>query len=242
MSLRHLTDMTPITETEQYMRGAGDPRASLMVLAQGIDKVLTRLAAVEAQLADRDQPDPWAEWAAAPAEPMVDDLPASSVVELQATLAAETDPDERRALEARLRLLKEEGGVVDGVPEGRRVVEAEFTPGNLRPTQAISVGANTVDLPVPTEEQRLARLYWALKRKLWDFIPLEQEQACEAFAKGGPMWLYLGNRDAVMAMPVEWRRELVEMVAEDSIAQSQELGADILKIADSPDRELYRGV
>ena len=167
---------------------------------------------------------------------------ADAIAAVQTQLANETDPDERRALEARLRLLKEDGGTIAGVPDGKRVVEAEFTPGSLRPTQAISVGANTVDLPVPTLQQQLDRADWAEQRKLWDFIPLDEDETVKAFARGGPMWLYLGNRDAVMAMPVEWRRELVEMVAEDSIAQSQEVGADILKIADSPDRELYRGV
>jgi hypothetical protein len=163
----------------------------------------------------------------------------AAIADTREAILLSRDPDDRRALEAKLRMLQEDGGVTEAVDQGRRVEEAEFTPGNLRPTQAIQIpGHNEVELPVPTPEQVEARMRWAQRRKLHEFIPLSYTQAVEAFAKGGPMWLYLGNRDAVMAMPFEYRQELVRMVAEDSVPQSQEVGRDILKQTQSTDRSV----
>jgi hypothetical protein len=49
-----------------------------------------------------------------------------------------------------------------------------------------------------------------------------------AYAKGGPMWLYLGDRDAIMAMPPEYRHRMVQDIEQDSPAQAQEVARDLL--------------
>lgn len=55
------------------------------------------------------------------------------------------------------------------------------------------------------------------------------EDWTEAYAKGGPMWLYTGNRDLVMSYPESIRRALIEDVIEDSPQDAHEMGRDILK-------------
>ncbi len=41
--------------------------------------------------------------------------------------------------------------------------------------------------------------------------------------------MYHSDRNAVMQMPYEWRRDMVEDIVHDSPAVAQEVGRDILK-------------
>jgi hypothetical protein len=69
-----------------------------------------------------------------------------------------------------------------------------------------------------------------MNRKLNEFVPpLTAEQAADAYAKGGPMWLYIGNRDAIFQMPEAWRSDMIDDIAVDSPAQAREVARDIFK-------------
>jgi hypothetical protein len=215
------------------IRNAASPQEGMLALAEGIDAVLAKL--------DREVNDTsgWGAWGAQTTAATPTPQPGAFVTEfereMKATsknlereatrrnLAETTDPDERRALEAKLRLLEDEGQpVVAPVPEGRRVI----TTADDREI--------TVDIPPASPERQESRRSWAVGVDLGGQIKpeLPNDEAAEAFAKGGPMWLYLYDRDAVMGMPLQWRRDFVRDVEQDSPAQAQELGRDILKSED----------
>src|SRR5437763_1578054 len=52
-----------------------------------------------------------------------------------------------------------------------------------------------------------------------------------AIAEGGPLWLYLGNRELVMSYPDHTRRMMVQDVELDSPTDAQEMARDVLKEA-----------
>ncbi|MGZ6854887.1 MAG: hypothetical protein ACXVGC_12635 [Mycobacteriaceae bacterium] len=128
------------------------------------------------------------------------------------------DPDERRALEARLRLLKDDGKAID--------VEA---PAGVLATEQQIGDQVVVTLPTPSPERQAARAEFAHTNELWNFSVLSAEEFTDAFIAGGPLWLYHTARDEVMAMPYEWRQWLVADINLDSPRTAQEVGRDILK-------------
>lgn len=216
--------------TVDKIKQCGTIEEALLLLAEHIDSLVEHCHRTRSfdqpqplkwvPFDERAQPLTWVE-----ATPLRDAPNKAEFIEAQ--LATTQDGDERRALEAKLRLLKDDGGAPEVAPPGR-------------PTQSIQVDdTTTVALPVPSYTQLVDRRQWAASRKLHEFLPLSEVEAEDAFTKGGPMWLYLYDRDAVLSLPVEWRRELVEMIAEDSIPESQEVGRDILKITDSARPEVF---
>jgi hypothetical protein len=229
------------------------PVEAVLLLAKEIDELRAELASLQAAPAS----DPWTQpltWdtresTAFIARALAEDVQlkptisgttrADKIAATQKALDEATDPDDRRALEASLRLLKDTDANIrrEAVPEGTRVKDDQATmAGSV--TQSIVVGGGTVELPVVSPERQDVRRQWAADRKLAEFIPLDPADAADQYAKGGPMWLYLGNRDAVMQMPFNYRQELVAELMLDSPAEAQEVGRDILKQADSVDREI----
>lgn len=221
MSRRHMK----VTEEIKHCK---TPAEAIMLLAQRID-------ALEAQLAEQPA-DPWQQplewsqlqqWADAPAatasatpyvppgvRPATPSEVDAEIQAVQAQLVDCTNDEEREALNAKLRLLRDEGkSLTSAVPEGQRP----------------RISDDVVDFEAVTPERMAARAGWATEHKLWEFLPLGPAETVKAFAKGGPMWLYLGNREAVMAMPFDWRQWLVTEVHQDSPAAAQEMGRDILK-------------
>ncbi len=190
-----------MTYQERILQAAS-VKDAMVILGEGIDAILgDGIAGVSAS--------EWEAWEAHDSEQ-----------EIRERLADEADPEERRALEARLRLLTDDGVVAQPVvPEGRRVI----TTGDAKQI--------TVDIPKPSADRARSRYEWATATQLGGMLTpsLSTEEAADAYAKGGPMWLYLYDRDAVMSLPVEWRRAFVEDVERDSPAQAQEMGRDILK-------------
>lgn len=96
----------------------------------------------------------------------------------------------------------------------------------------VSEGERVVKLAPPTESKQLLRKQFAegvlkLGTVLGD-APAEMTWA-EAYAKGGPLWLYTGNRDVVMTYPLEIRAAMVADVEEDDPHTAQEMGRDVLK-------------
>lgn len=57
----------------------------------------------------------------------------------------------------------------------------------------------------------------------------DTEDWTEVYAKGGPMWLYIGNPELVKSLPDSTRRALVADLEEDSPQQAREMARDILK-------------
>lgn len=204
---------------------ASGPQTALSIIAQGIDAILERLDS-QSPLPAADSWEAWGSGAIRPVTP--EGLPAmqtphashESAEAVRQQLAETTDGEERRALEAKLRLLQDDGAVPEpAVPEGQRIVTT---------TDADAI---TVNLPAPDGRTRRTRYDWAYDIKLGHMIEpqLDEHVGARAYAKGGPMWLYLYDRDAVMKMPPEWRRMFVTDVQQQSPAQAQELARDILK-------------
>lgn len=62
------------------------------------------------------------------------------------------------------------------------------------------------------------------------------EDWIEVYVKGGPLWLYHGNRELLMTYPDSTRAMMVQDVLEDSPALAHEMSIDVLKQAcDVPD-------
>ncbi len=207
------------------IRQATGIQDAMVMLAEGIDELLFKLPCKEQA---------WGDWQAQTTEalpaPHAWDDPRlhvqahedyiAQITSLQTRLLEATDPDEIRALEAKLRLLEEDGATPEQViPDGKRLI----------------VTSNdkeiVVDIPAPDGPRMQARAALATDWKIGPMLTpaLTIEEAADAYAKGGPMWLYLYDRDAVMSMPADWRREFVADVMKDSPAQAQELARDILK-------------
>jgi len=152
---------------------------------------------------------------------------------LRAKIEAEDDPSELRALEAQLRLAREEhihptGALVPGVepPEG-----------------------GIIDIPPPrTKQLVIDRMQYASEHRFVDY--LMNAEAVKAgngasewlawFGKAGPKGLYMSDRLACLQMPIEDRRWLIDDMAQDDLAYAQNMGADLLKSEESMDREMAR--
>jgi hypothetical protein len=83
--------------------------------------------------------------------------------------------------------------------------------------------------PVSPKKQEARRRFAA------DVLQLEAELGAgvdwaETYAKGGPVWLYEGNRELVMQYPQHIRSELVRDLMEDDPQAADEMGRDILKL------------
>jgi hypothetical protein len=214
------------------IRTAPGPREAILMLAEAIDAINARLDAAPepGDLWSWDENESLAvlaatELGALAATELVaqaDDQRARDIEAVRQQLNAEHDGEERQALEARLRLLQDGGGTIEPRDQGKR----------------FSFDGNTIDFVPASKERRDWRYQWAKDHELHTFVPpLDELAAADAFMKGGPLWLYEGNRAAIMMMPYEWRVQLVEDVALDSTEQAKEMGADILKSPDSVDQQ-----
>lgn len=88
----------------------------------------------------------------------------------------------------------------------------------------------TVELPSVSLERYHARWSFAKSTLKLDEALGDGEDWFDAYATGGPMWLYLGNRDLVMSYPVETRRAMIEDVELDSPQDAADMARDILKV------------
>lgn len=165
-----------------------------------------------------------------PEQANADAIRQARVIAVQEALSKTSDFEERRALEAELRLLTDSGGVIEPVrADGQRPV----VNGNGE--------ATIVDIPPASAQRQAERFAWAMNHKLHEFLNgFTAEQAAEEFSKGGAWWLYLSNRDAVMAMPDRWRVELVDDIAIDSPAAAHETARDVLKDTEQMDEGVAR--
>jgi hypothetical protein len=204
---------------EEQVRASTTPQEATLAIARGMDAVL----AGQRQAAPAD---PWDEWTDHDAHPeahrdfalttQVQAAPVSVQIDtIHEQLKAATDEDTVRALQAKLRLIQDTGAVPDNVLPGEFVGIDEH---------------GVVHLPTADPARQADRHSWAMQIKLGSsFLKMDDAEAAEAFAKGGPLWLYYGNREAIMQMPPEWKRMLVLDVQEDSVHEAHAMGRDVLK-------------
>lgn len=137
-----------------------------------------------------------------------------------ATPQGVAEDDDPRVREARERLARDEQnpnafGLDATLAEGRRA-------------QAV-VGDKEIEVVLPpVDEKRVTyRRQQAEQMGLEDNFP--GIDATEAYVKGGPLWLYHGNRDFVMGLPEEMRKLMVQDVEIDSPQEAHEMAHDLLK-------------
>jgi hypothetical protein len=226
--------------TVEKIRQCKTPQEALLVLAEAVDEIVARLEA-------EPTPDVWSqplEWGApAPAtEAAAPEDPSSAqqrrIAAIRERLASEHDPDEIRALEAQLRIALEE----------HVHLEAAAVPG-LEPEEG-----GIITVPPATPERRKAREQWARRVQLEQYVQNAaalgmteggREELHHNFGVIGPKGLYVADRLAIMQLPVDERRWLVEDMAVDDEAYAQNMGADILKseeaISQDQAREMFEG-
>lgn len=217
--------------TADKVRAATSPQEAMLAVAEAMDELLAR---ADVLLARETVPQPtstWGSWIntsannqhppAVLAMPVVDR--SAEIKRLRDDLLIASGED-ATALEAKLRLLLDDGqALLDTNPfSGAR----------------IGIDGELVDFPPVSATRKGRRGNWAASRGLERFLAqgneLIAEEMVDAYIAGGPMWLYLYDRDAVMQLPAEWRKDMVGDVECDSPAQAQELARDILKDS-SPD-------
>lgn len=91
-----------------------------------------------------------------------------------------------------------------------------------------------IKLAKPTESKLLQRRQYAETVLKLDTVLLEAPAGLtwpEVYAKGGPMWLYTGNREIFMSYPINVRQAMVADIEEDDPETAQEVGRDVLKAA-----------
>lgn len=84
----------------------------------------------------------------------------------------------------------------------------------------------------PTSPKKMAQraLFERQVLKLANSYGNEQDWT-EVYAKGGPLWLYMTDREFVAGLPYPIRQMMVSDVMEDDPDTAQEMGRDILKFA-----------
>lgn len=86
-----------------------------------------------------------------------------------------------------------------------------------------------VNIRPVTDPGRLAeRRALAHAMELDDNLP-HVEDAIDVYVKGGPIWLYTGNREFVMSLPMAMRQQMVLDVEQDDHQTAHEMGRDLLK-------------
>lgn len=208
--------------TEEQIRSAQSPQAAMLVLARALDRIEAKLDAPPSV----HHVDPWTipiNWVSPEEAAAKYGTPAVDTTELRARIQQETDPDERRALEAQLRLAEDNG----------EAVRTELPDSGIRPEITVTEGGVTLDVPPVGKERQDRRRRIATDIDISGYLStngaLTKEEAADAYARGGPMWLYTYDRDAVLQMPLSWRKEMVQDIDEDNPALAHELGRDILK-------------
>lgn len=220
--------------TEQLVRAARNPQEAMLAIAAALDRIEAGIGDIPPHPA----PDPWlAGWsegppvsaavvaAATPGLPIAFETVTRAqhkqdeIAVVEQLLVTTADAEDRRALEAKLRLLKDEGAAIIRHEQGTRV-------------QSIDGGSElTVEIPPASPERQAYRRRFAEQLNLYEALTVKgvtPDEFLDAYAKGGPMWLYLGDRDAIMTLPYGARVAMIEDIEQDAPVQAQEVGRDLL--------------
>lgn len=189
----------------EVVKAAKNPTEALFALAKYIDEQATVSA-----------DDHWGAWETdvSPAETagLADPSNETAIKNLQSKLAEETDPEEIRALEAQLRILRDTGENIET---------------DLADNERSIVGPDgVVDLPPATPKQLAAR------DMIIEQTDMEEQYGSEivsSFRKGGPLLMYYTDREWVMQLPDAIKPIMVADIEVNSPAEAHEIGRDILK-------------
>lgn len=219
--------------TFERVKNAKSPQDAMLAIAHGIDHICTRLDQLEDKPADAG----WGAWETPPAEEAPresengEDVKrrrehaAENIRALEQMLEEETDEEERRAIEARLSLARDQLAETLAIEAG---------PEPSASTVEVVDGKVTVNLP-PADDIKQAK-----RREFAKAIQLEESldgATCDDYGKGGPLWLYYGNRDFVITLPYEAMLEMVKDVFEDDPTEAAIMAADLLKDGEAEDHE-----
>lgn len=93
--------------------------------------------------------------------------------------------------------------------------------------QRSRVVGGSVELPPVSDEQREQRRLLAQAIGLADDFG---QEGIEAYVKGGPLWLYYGNREYVLGLSKNVWTAMVEDVMQTSPQEATEMGRDLFKV------------
>lgn len=199
-------------------------KAAIGILADNLERIKLDQAALARELELKG-----ADWDWANDEPGEDDdHPDNDKVPIQLALEAAreelstaTDPDDQRALAARVELLEDEfkGGTVPPPEEGQRTNQIVSAEGDV-----------IVEVPQVSAEKEHQRLLFADEMlKLGEAYPLQGDEFIASYGQAGPLLLYYTDRDFVMQQPDGIKRQMVEDVLETAPQEAHEFARDILK-------------
>ena len=213
--------------TFERVKVAHSPQDALLAIAQGIDALHSALTKPRLAFSPPTK-DPWSgtfgsEWesgaVASIAEP--DEPLRARIVKIREELES-SDGEERRALEAELRLAVEQlDPPVQSLPDRDQE----------RPILHYTEGGVMVDLPEADPETQDNRRAFAEK-----VLKLGQEfneEIIDSYVKGGPLVLYYTDRDYVVGLPDDFKRAMIRDVMQFSPAEAHEMGRDLLKDVDA---------
>jgi len=201
------------------------PADALNVVAALLDSFDARLTILEG----RDTSDPWGTWDGATDEQSDDQVaewkpdPAdeAELVDLEGQLHGNADADESRVLRAKIELCRD---------RLRPPVEMVDNSGEATETHFDDDGNAIVDLPKPTPDQIDFRGELVGRLGLQDhYGPELGAQAEESFIRGGPLLLYLSDREFVRSLPDDVRINMIYDVEKSSPREAHEMARDLLK-------------
>lgn len=215
--------MAPDTpKPSEAVLGAASPSDALRIIALWMDSAEARLRDYEVPRGDAwatwtdnaSGPDSVDEWSADPADE-------AELARLEDALHGNADAEESRVLRAKIELTRD---------KLQPPTELHDNSGSATETHYDDAGAAIVDLPKPTPEQIDFRGELVGRLGLQDQYGITVgEQAEDSFIRGGPLLLYLSDREFVNGMADDIKRLLVSDVEVSSPREAHEMARDILK-------------
>lgn len=216
----------------QKVRASKSPSEALLALAQHVDELQ---AILTESLAASGSDDGWGSWEGA-SEPSAEDEwapdPAdeAALAQYEDELQGNGDAEESRVLRAKIELTRD---------RLKPPVELHDNSGEATETHYDDEGNAIVDLPKPTPAQIDARAELLPRMGLQDqYGPEIGETAEDSFVRGGPLLLYLSDRDYVNSLPHDVKTLMVEDVILSSPREGHEMGRDILKASTDESNDL----
>lgn len=211
-----------MSSISEQIQKSGSPHEALLIIANALDRIEFMLKNPAGWGGGWDDPQTHAEVHEHLAYNLTvpgqgEDLQVNYYQE-QLERALEAGEDER-VIEALRRLANETGAAITHGPEDdSKVIVADGADGLI------------VELPATDpKRQNQRRVFGRDVLKLEDHFP--GIDAVGAFMLGGPLWLYSTKegRDFIIGLPDDYKRALVNDVAQDSAADALDMGKDILK-------------
>lgn len=149
----------------------------------------------------------------------------SALAKARQELSEATDPDDQRALAARVELFEDElkGGTIPPPDEGQRTEQIVSPEGDV-----------IVEVPKVSVEKEHERMLFAEEQlRLAEAYPDHGDTLVASYAVAGPLLLYYTDRDFVISQPDRIKKLMIEDVMEIAPMEAIEFGRDILKDSQS---------